>query len=128
MGGLSVAARELGMIVVAGVDLNPSALRTFSRNLPEAEAMAESVGPVSDVAATVEGVLMRSQGVVRSVCEPLGAAYRRAVPASDTELASARNWLMQRSADDWARAARTHSTLSGPERHRLWRIIDGLET
>ena len=38
MGGLSVAARAMGMRVVAGVDVNPSALRTFGRNFPEAEA------------------------------------------------------------------------------------------
>ncbi len=44
MGGLSVAAREMGMRVVAGVDVNPSALRTFSRNFPEAEAIEGSVG------------------------------------------------------------------------------------
>jgi site-specific DNA-cytosine methylase len=48
MGGLSVAAREMGMRVVAGVDVNPSAMRTFSRNFPEAEAIEGSVrsGPV----------------------------------------------------------------------------------
>jgi len=43
MGGLSVAAREMGMRVVAGVDVNPSALRTSSRNFPEAEAIEGSV-------------------------------------------------------------------------------------
>lgn len=43
MGGLSVAAREMGMRVVAGVDVNPSAIRTFSRNFPEAEAIEGSV-------------------------------------------------------------------------------------
>ncbi len=43
MGGLSVAARDMGMRVVAGVDVNPSALRTFSRNFPEAEAIEGSV-------------------------------------------------------------------------------------
>jgi DNA (cytosine-5)-methyltransferase 1 len=43
MGGLSVAAREMGMTVVAGVDVNPSALRTFSRNFPDAEAIEGSV-------------------------------------------------------------------------------------
>lgn len=43
MGGLSVAAREMGMRVVAGVDLNPSALRTFGRNFPQAEAIEGSV-------------------------------------------------------------------------------------
>jgi site-specific DNA-cytosine methylase len=43
MGGLSVAAREMGMRVVAGVDVNPSALRTFFRNFPQAEAIEGSV-------------------------------------------------------------------------------------
>lgn len=43
MGGLSVAAREMGMRVVAGVDVNPSAIRTFSKNFPEAKAIEGSV-------------------------------------------------------------------------------------
>jgi len=43
MGGLSVAARDLGMTVVAGVDLNPSALRTFSKNFPKAEPIKGTV-------------------------------------------------------------------------------------
>ena len=43
MGGLSLAARDLGMTVVAGVDLNPAALRTFSKNFPEAKALEGSV-------------------------------------------------------------------------------------
>lgn len=43
MGGLSVAAREIGMRVVAGVDLNLNALKTFGRNFPEAEAIEGSV-------------------------------------------------------------------------------------
>jgi len=43
MGGLSVAAREMGLRVVAGVDLNRNALKTFGRNFPEAEAIEGSV-------------------------------------------------------------------------------------
>lgn len=43
MGGLSVAARDLGMKVVAGVDLNTNALRTFAKNFPEADAIEGSV-------------------------------------------------------------------------------------
>lgn len=42
-GGLSVAARAMGMTVVAGVDVNPSALRTFSKNFLEAEVIERSV-------------------------------------------------------------------------------------
>ena len=76
---------------------------------------------------TVEGVLMRSQGVARSVCESLGTAYRQSITRSDNEIASARQWLAERSTADWAQAARNHSNLSGVEHHRLWRIINGLE-
>ena len=43
MGGLSLAAKQLGLKVVVGVDLNASALKTFGRNFPEAEAIEGSV-------------------------------------------------------------------------------------
>jgi len=76
---------------------------------------------------TVEGVLMRSQGVVRSICEPMGATYRQSIARTDNEIASARRWLSERSAADWGRVARNNSNLSGGEHLRLWRIINGLE-
>jgi hypothetical protein len=76
---------------------------------------------------TVEGVLMRSQGVLRSVCESMGTAYRQSITRSDNEIASARQWLAERSDADWAQAARNRSNLSGVEHQRLWRIINGLE-
>ena len=43
MGGLSVAAREMEMRMMTGVDVNPSALCTFARSFPEAEAIERSV-------------------------------------------------------------------------------------
>lgn len=43
MGGLSCAATELGMRVLAGVDTNSSAIKTFSRNFPGAKALEGSV-------------------------------------------------------------------------------------
>jgi DNA (cytosine-5)-methyltransferase 1 len=43
MGGLSLGAQQLGMEVVAGVDINSHALRTFSRNFPAAVALHGSV-------------------------------------------------------------------------------------
>jgi DNA (cytosine-5)-methyltransferase 1 len=43
MGGLSVAARQMGMTVVAGVDVNSSASRTISKNFPEAQAVEGNV-------------------------------------------------------------------------------------
>jgi len=43
LGGLSLAAQQLGMRVVAGVDLNPTALKTFRRNFPSAGAIEGTV-------------------------------------------------------------------------------------
>ncbi len=54
MGGLSLAARQLGMRIVAGVDLNASALKTFSKNFPEAEAIKASVGSTKALSRCAE--------------------------------------------------------------------------
>jgi DNA (cytosine-5)-methyltransferase 1 len=43
LGGLSLAASELNMRIVAGVDLNSSALKTFARNFPQARAIQGSI-------------------------------------------------------------------------------------
>jgi len=43
LGGLSLAAKELGLQIVAGVDVNADALKTFSKNFPEAKAIEGSV-------------------------------------------------------------------------------------
>ncbi len=43
LGGLSLAAKQLGFQVVAGVDVNPSALKTFAKNFPDAKALEGSV-------------------------------------------------------------------------------------
>ncbi len=43
MGGLSLAAQQLGMRIVAGVDLNAAALKTFKNNFPDAEPFEGSV-------------------------------------------------------------------------------------
>lgn len=43
MGAMALAARELGMQVVVGVDVNPAAVRTFGKNFPEAQALEGSV-------------------------------------------------------------------------------------
>jgi DNA (cytosine-5)-methyltransferase 1 len=44
MGGLSEAARSLGLEVCAGVDISPTAIRTFGKNFPSAKAIEGSVG------------------------------------------------------------------------------------
>lgn len=43
LGGLSCAASELGMRILAGVDTDKSAIKTFSRNFHSAEAIVGSV-------------------------------------------------------------------------------------
>jgi DNA (cytosine-5)-methyltransferase 1 len=43
LGGLSLAAKNLGFQVIAGVDLKPAALKTFSKNFPDAKAIEGSV-------------------------------------------------------------------------------------
>jgi DNA (cytosine-5)-methyltransferase 1 len=43
MGGLSLAARALGMKVAVGVDVNTQAARTFGKNFPDAEFVEGSV-------------------------------------------------------------------------------------
>ena len=43
MGGLSLAAKQLSMEVLAGVDISPSATRTYQQNFPYATAITGSV-------------------------------------------------------------------------------------
>jgi DNA (cytosine-5)-methyltransferase 1 len=43
LGGLSLAARQLGMEVVAGVDTDRDALRTFAQNFPGAKAIEATI-------------------------------------------------------------------------------------
>jgi DNA (cytosine-5)-methyltransferase 1 len=43
LGGLSLAAKGLGLQIVAGIDLNSSALKTFSKNFPDAKVLEGSV-------------------------------------------------------------------------------------
>jgi DNA (cytosine-5)-methyltransferase 1 len=47
LGGLSLAAKSLGLQIVAGVDVNPSALKTFAKNFPNATALAGSVRSIT---------------------------------------------------------------------------------
>jgi len=43
LGGLSLAARQLGMRICAGVDHNTAAVKTFTKNFPKAEVLVGSV-------------------------------------------------------------------------------------
>lgn len=62
LGGLSLAAKDLGLNVVAGVDLNAHALKTFFKNFPDAQSIQGSV---------------RSK-LVLSKCEKLFEAHKAA--------------------------------------------------
>lgn len=44
LGGLSLAAQQLGMTIAAGVDIGGDALRTFAGNFPDAAAIEGTVG------------------------------------------------------------------------------------
>ncbi len=43
LGGLSLATRQLGMMIVAGVDIGSDAMRTFSKNFPAAAAIETTI-------------------------------------------------------------------------------------
>ena len=59
IGGLSIAARQLGMQIVAGVDTEPDALRTFAKNFPNADAVATAVGKKTTVAKCRDSISSR---------------------------------------------------------------------
>jgi len=44
LGGLSLAAKEIGLHIVGCVDVNAAALKTFSRNFPDSKTIKGSVG------------------------------------------------------------------------------------
>jgi DNA (cytosine-5)-methyltransferase 1 len=66
LGGLSLAAKRVGLTVVAGVDLDRHALKTFGRNFPEAEAIEGSVRS-EKVLSTCEALLKRGKDKLSAV-------------------------------------------------------------
>ena len=60
MGGLSEAARSLGLFVCAGVDTNATAIRTFAKNFPDAEAINGSVRSKKVLDACAAAVLAKT--------------------------------------------------------------------
>jgi Zn-dependent peptidase ImmA (M78 family) len=90
----------------------------IKERLPADLADEETVASLARHVGVSEYVI-HHQIVLRSVCEPLGAAYREQVAQSDNDTAAARNWLLESSANDRARAARGNSQLSGTEHQRI---------
>lgn len=66
MGGLSLAARNLGMHIAAGVDVNAHAARTFKKNFPEAKFVEGSI---------------RSPKVLQRCLDLLNASQNRSNPS-----------------------------------------------
>ena len=66
LGGLSLAARQTGMNIAAGVDLTEDALRTFERNFPEADPIEETVTGTKVVERCLEAIKQR-----QTASEPL---------------------------------------------------------
>ena len=67
LGGLSLAAKQLGMQIVAGVDLHQAPLKTFCRNFPEATVINGSVNSkavIENCAALVKGIKNDSSRVI----------------------------------------------------------------
>ena len=60
MGGLSQATQSLGGLICAGVDTNATAIRTFSKNFPEAKAIQGSVRSKTVLLACVQAVKDRT--------------------------------------------------------------------
>jgi DNA (cytosine-5)-methyltransferase 1 len=54
LGGLSLAAESLGLQIVAGVDVNANALKTFSKNFPTAKVLEGSVRSTTILADCAE--------------------------------------------------------------------------
>ena len=83
MGGISLAARQLGMRVVVGVDVNTQAARTFGKNFPDAEFIQGSVRSLKVLRRCSELLAVRSGSPTPSLvvsgppCQGFSAAGSR---------------------------------------------------
>jgi DNA (cytosine-5)-methyltransferase 1 len=83
MGGLSLAARQLGMRVAVGVDVNTQVARTFSKNFPGAEFIQGSVRSIRVLRRCSELLDLRNGSSIPSVavsgppCQGFSAAGSR---------------------------------------------------
>lgn len=78
---------------------------------------------------TVEGVLMRSQSVPRSICVPLGEAFKSApvsIGAGVTRVGNARSWLRDAKPEVWDQAAGL-GKLTGKDYRNIWLVLSGRE-
>lgn len=99
--------------------LNPSELEAF-KSVP---AMIFYGVP------TVNGVLMRTLGVPRSIAVAMGERYsdenRR---MEGPRVSRARNWLERQPAEVWDEARSPGARLSGQDFRTVWRVLNGMES
>jgi hypothetical protein len=76
---------------------------------------------------TEEGVLMRMNGVPRSIAESMGANYQ-ATPAATgggSGIQKVRQFLSSADIQMWNRSRPPNASLSGREYKEVWKIISG---
>jgi hypothetical protein len=73
---------------------------------------------------TENAILMRMNGVPRSVAEPLGQAFESAVK-SEPSPADARTFLKRLEDRDWERARPASSVMSGHDYRQVWMVLSG---
>ena len=79
---------------------------------------------------TEEGVLMRMNGVPRSIAEQLGAAYRESGAASQetSSLRTVRSFLESAEIEVWNQARTQGAQLDATGYREVWRILSGEDT
>jgi hypothetical protein len=78
--------------------------------------------------STVEGVLMRSLNVPRSVAETAGEKFKvEDVVDDDATVRRARGWLEQLPDEGWEQLRPSPGPLNGSDYRRLWRVLNGME-
>jgi len=78
---------------------------------------------------TEEGVLMRMNGVPRSIAETMGESYRQAVGKLSQKISvhAVRDFIASADISVWNRARPENSPLSATEYRDVWRILSGVD-
>ncbi|MBX8643488.1 MAG: DEAD/DEAH box helicase [Thermoplasmata archaeon] len=76
---------------------------------------------------TEDGVLMRMNGIPRSIAEPMGASYRSNIgaPSEGSGIQKVRHFLASADIEIWNRARPSNAPLSGAEYKEVWKILSG---
>ena len=93
-GGISVGLRSAGVRVLAGVDLEPNYMRTFSRNFPEAKSLQLDLTKIS-AARFMEVIKIRPGELDFLVGGPPCQGFSKNVPRKNRYLDDPRNHLIK---------------------------------